>query len=165
MSEWLSFRAAEPAHVLTTWWYRLDDARRDRAELRRCHIVSNVAFCPSFHHLRLALLPFGKHNVERLAIVAGVLAHIKVNDASTTFAAQMAVSRDGGDQPRLSDLRFRRLLKIDDLSVLHGEFIRITRLLGGSINIVDLAETIINWNKNVKKQLAYIYYEQVTKTK
>ena len=59
----------------------------------------------------------------------------------------------------MSGLRFRQLLKIEDPDKLYTTMIRLVRLLGGSVDIVSLANGIYWWNEHTKKEWAYAYYE------
>lgn len=160
-STWLSFeRSPEAANALVKWWEGLEASRGDRADLRRCRSAADVAFCEAFHRLRVALKPYGRQRAESLALAAGVLSHVRSNVSDTSFGTQIAAPKEGAEKPRLSGLRFRRLLRLDGADELYGEWVRVVRLLGGIANVVSLAETIMNWNKYVKKQLAYTYYEK-----
>ena len=109
--------------------------------------------------------------IDRLALVAGVLSHVKEYRVGETekniqrsFAAQMAgnSSRGGeGTKAVVSGLRFRRLIQIDDDEKLFQEMIRVVRLLGEEVDIVSLAHGIYWWNERTKKEWAFAYYENV----
>jgi CRISPR system Cascade subunit CasB len=146
--------------LLLDWWQGLDQARGDRAELRRATRPAEVAFCPSFHRLLHSLHRVGSLSAESLAVVAGVLSHIKYCDESAVFAAQMATPKPGADGARVSGLRFRRLLKFSDREELYQPLIRTVRLLDGRANLISLADGIYFWGENVRKQWAYSYYEK-----
>lgn len=150
----------EARETLIKWWQELDKARGERAALRRCHETAEVVFIPSFHRLRWGLSQF---KPESLAVIAGVIAHVKNNDDSAHIAAQMAKPKTGSDTSRVSELRFRRLLKIKDRDELLGAMIRIVRLLDENVNISSLADSIYWWNENVRKDWAYEYYENASK--
>jgi len=145
--------------ILLDWWRDLDQARGDRAELRRAAIPAAVAFSPVFHQLLHSLQRIGRPSAERLAVVAGVLSHIKDHDGSVAFAAQLASPKSESDRARVSGLRFRRLLKIADREELYQPLIRTVRLLDGRVNLISLADGIYFWGENVRKQWAYSYYE------
>lgn len=144
--------------VLYEWWSGLDMSRGDRAALRHCHDVNEVAFTPSFHRLRKDLLGEFNVNPESLAAVAGVLSHVKNNDTGSDFAVQMATPPSGSSNARVSGLRFRRLLTIEDRRELFTSMIRTVRLLDGTANLFDLADSIYRWNEFTKKRWAYDYY-------
>lgn len=156
----LSFSSDSQARkVLLEWWKDLEKRRGDRAALRHCHETANVAFTPSYHRLRKDLDEF-TFSQERLTTVAGVLSHVKNNEAGSSFATQMATPKKGSSNARVSGLRFRRLLAIDDRAELFTAMIRAVRLLDGSVNISDLASSVYWWNDWTKKQWAYDYYNK-----
>ena len=146
--------------ILLEWWKNLDENRGKRADLRRCHNIDEVAFTPSFHSLRKELSEF-RINQEALAAIAGVLSHVKSSDTNLSPPAQMSTPKPGSQKVAVSDLRFRRLLTIDDRNELFTTMIRIVRLLDGRVNIFDLANSIYWWNERTKKQWAYDYYENI----
>lgn len=143
----------ESGKILFQWWKELEDRRGDRAQLRRTRDPAEVVFVPAYHYLYHQLRLADK---EALACVAGLCAHVKDNDSGQTFAEQMA---DGNDKAKVSGLRFRRLLRIDDRDELYNAMRRMIQMLGGVVNIYSLAQTVYWWNQRTKKQLAYEYYE------
>ncbi|MDD4255673.1 MAG: type I-E CRISPR-associated protein Cse2/CasB [Methanofollis sp.] len=160
-TRYLSFsKSPEEREVLGAWWKELQDNHGDRAALRRCTSAAEVAFVPAFHHLRLELSKITSVRPESLARVAGVLSHVKTYDETggRRIAQQIAAKREGSDQGRVSDLRFRRLLAIDDKDQLYGSMIRILRLLKGEADIPSLADGIYWWNDGTKNAWAYDYY-------
>lgn len=146
--------------ILIEWWAGLDHARGDRAALRRCRSTQEVAFVPAFHRLRQNLSRIAPLDAEKLAVVAGILSHVKKNDPSLRFAQQMATPREGSDRARVSGLRFRRLLKVEDHEDLYGAVIRAIRLLDGSLNIASLADGVYWWNEKTKNNWAFDYYDK-----
>ncbi|OED09939.1 type I-E CRISPR-associated protein Cse2/CasB [Methanosarcina sp. A14] len=156
----MSFSDPEIRQIFFEWWENLDESRGKRAELRHCHNINEVAFTPSFHSLRIKLSRF-RINQEALAAIAGVLSHVKSNDTNSSLPAQMATPKLGSKKAAVSDLRFRRLLTIEDRNELFITMIRIVRLLDERVNIFDLAKSIYFWNKRTKKRLAYKYYENI----
>jgi CRISPR system Cascade subunit CasB len=168
----LTFSQPEVQDALISWWKELDTVRGDRAALRQCHNPLEVVFTPAFHRLKLRLEPFGSvspDHRENLAIVAGVLSYVKEyrykgheSNFQRSFAVQMAsppLKWIPVKRACVSDLRFRQLLKIDDPEKLYTTMIRLVRLLGGSVDIVSLANGIYWWNERTKQEWAYAYYE------
>jgi len=161
--EYLSFKKDSPeVRELTKWWKGLDEDRGDRAVLRRSHNLSEVAFSPAYHRLRLALNHFGKADDDRLAVIVGLLARVKSGDDGNSIAEQMATKKANvPDGPaKVSGLRFRRLLKIKDQEELFVAMTRIIALLGGSANIQSLAQSVYYWNDITRKQWAFDYYSK-----
>lgn len=155
---YLKFEHDSPeTQVLNRWWLALNDNRGDRAELRRCSTLAEVAFTPAYHRLRLNLMKFGTVNVDSLAMVAGLAARVKSNIAGNTLAEQMATGKSDGSA-RLSGLRFRRLLKIKERDELFTAMGRVIALLGGVVNLQSLANNLYYWNDRTRKQWAFEYY-------
>lgn len=158
---YVSFTDQEIRDEVIKWWRSLDISRGDRAELRRCHSPFNVAFTPAYHRLRRALARYGPLKDGDLAVVAGVLSHVKTYSPGS-FPVQMA-SPGSADRKKakVSGLRFRRLLKIDgaDPDKLFGSMIRVVHLLGDDVDIPSLANGIYWWNEQTKKDWAFAYYE------
>ena len=153
---YLTFSQSEVRVALLSWWKELDTARGDRAALRQCHNPLEVAFTPAFHRLKMRLEQFGSISPDqmgRLAIVAGVLSHVKENkpedrerNLQRAFAVQMASPPPKGDPGKkacVSGMRFRQLLKIEDPDKLYATMIRLVRLLGGSVDIVSLSRYLL----------------------
>ncbi len=165
----LIFSQPGAREALLVWWKELDNARGDRAALRHCHNPLEVAFEPAFHRLKMKLEPLGSirpDQMNRLAIVAGVLSHVipdsHEKNLQRSFAVQMARPPSKGSTRKkacVSDMRFRQLLKIDNPDKLYTTMIRLVRLIGGSVDIVSLADGIYWWNEQTKKEWAYTYYE------
>lgn len=160
---YLDFKDPKVKAALSTWWEGLDAARGDRAMLRRCHSPTEVAFMPTYHRLRLSLERFGHVDPDRLALVAGVLSHLKENTrtkSTITFAQQLATPKKDGDHAAMSGLRFRRLLQVENPDDLYQAMIRAVRLLGGAADIDTLANGVYWWNEMTKKSWAFDYYEK-----
>ncbi|MCO5383529.1 MAG: type I-E CRISPR-associated protein Cse2/CasB [Methanosarcina barkeri] len=152
--------------VLIDWWEELDENRGDRAVLRRCRNTTEVVFSPAFHRLRLKLSQIADINSNSLALIAGILSHVKTHDNCAKFATQMATPKTESSNARVSGLRFRRLLTIKDTDELFGSMIRIVDLLDGNLNIYSLADDLCSWDdEETKKQWAYNYYENAPNEK
>lgn len=164
--KYLSFSGQpEAQETLLAWWNSLQENHGDRAELRRCRNSTEVAFLPAYHRLRLSLGKIAPIKPDDLAIVAGVLSHVKTPDSSHRFSQQMASHKKESDRSRVSGLRFRRLLTIDDPGELYGSIIRIVRLLDGTANIPSLADGLYWWNERTKKTWAFDYYSEAPEEK
>jgi CRISPR system Cascade subunit CasB len=83
------------------------------------------------------------------ALVACVLAHVR-EDEPRLSVARAAGAPPGEENGVLSVLRFRRLLSMrgeEDCSIA---FRRLVALLGGKVNVKDLAESLLDWNDEEK---------------
>ncbi|MBI4668058.1 MAG: type I-E CRISPR-associated protein Cse2/CasB, partial [Elusimicrobia bacterium] len=151
MTENLAFSSGrEVRGLLRAWWEELKAARGDRAQLRRCRNVTEVAFFPAYHRLCRALPAL---NHEKLAAVAGLLAHVDEDD-SAPLAERMATPKGEGRQAPVSGLRFRRLLRIQKQEELYRQLIRVLRMLDKRADIFDLAQSVYEWNDNTRKRWA-----------
>lgn len=159
---YLKFEHDSPeTQALSRWWLALNDNRGDRAELRRCSTLAEVAFTPAYHRLRLDLMKFGAVNADSLAMVAGLAARVKNNLNGNTLAEQMAIPKDSSSKDgkaKVSGLRFRRLLKVKEREDMFTAMGRVIALLGGAVNLQSLADSIYYWNDRTRKQWAFEYY-------
>lgn len=155
---YLKFENDSPeSETLVAWWRSLNDNRGERAELRRCSTLAEVAFTPAYHKLRLAVGKFGRVNADSLALVAGLTARVKTDVPVDTIAEQMATGKADGSA-RVSGLRFRRLLKIKDREELFTAMGRAVALLGYAVNLQNFANSLYHWNDKIRKQWAFDYY-------
>jgi CRISPR system Cascade subunit CasB len=157
----LSFaRQSQAGTALLDWWRGLERRPGDRAELRRCSCTTDVFFVPAFHRLRLTLLEHGRVRNEKLAVVAAVVAHVKIDMHTRRFAEQMASPKEGKSSVAVSGLRFRRILQVgeDERDALLRAMSRVVRLLGGAANITDLATALYWWNDRTRRDWATLYY-------
>jgi len=146
--------------ALEQWWEGLKDRTGDRALLRRCRSALEVAACPYFHHLYRALQGLGYGNGPQLAPAAAVLAHVRrrPEGGERSLARMMASPRPGTERPRVSGLRFRRILVLDNRDDLLMSLVRVVRLLDGAAPVAGLANDIYFWGDAVKERWAYEYY-------
>lgn len=169
--------------ALAELWLGLKDDSGARAQLRRCDDVAEVMMTPSFNrfcHRVKGLFEGEMRGWEvRLAMVVGLMAHLKHDHSSTvlssskglekSFAALFVVPMAEGDRPRVSELRFRRLLQ-RDASDLYPAMIRVLRMLDGSANLYGLAESVYCWDDKylgdkVRKEWSYAYFPRVPERK
>jgi CRISPR system Cascade subunit CasB len=151
------FEPDQPAgKAIQKWWSDLKDNAGERATLRRAKNGLEVAMQPAYYRLLSAL---AKENLkinltDKLPFVAGLLAHVKEHQA-LAFAKQM---KGSNDKNPVSDLRFRRILRIENRDDLYVMMIRFIRMLDGKANIYDIAHSILYWSDRVKKEWASQYY-------
>lgn len=155
----LSFRAGQAwGEIVLNWWSSLDDDTGGRATLRRASDLTAVALTPSYQRLyrrlRNAGWPDDPWQNDRLAAAAGLLAHVRERDADSLPAA---MSRRDGDKPRVSPLRFRRLLESPDVDVLFIGLRRTLPLLQHRADPLALATDVVAWGDKVRKRWAYAY--------
>jgi CRISPR system Cascade subunit CasB len=158
------FERGKPlGEVLLKWWQGLDDNRGDRAVLRRASNVTGIAVSAPYQRLYRRLLATGAlgdlsgWQRESLSAVAGLLAHIKEDDAGAVLPKSLSHRAEGSDRPAVSELRFVRLLESPDLDALFGGLRRALPLMGHKVDVVALANDVIGWGDAVKKRWAYGY--------
>lgn len=144
--------------LLLRWWQGLDDDRGGRAALRRAPDITAVVMLPAYQRLHRRLQAAGwpaeTWRDDRLAAAAGLLAHVKVHAEQTLPAA---MSQRDGDKPRLSALRFMRLLESPDIDALFAGLRRALPMLQHQADVLALATDVVNWGDAVKKRWAYGY--------
>lgn len=149
---------------LEVWWNKLQQARGDRAELRRSNGVQMIAFLPVYFRFlsefREAMKKDGyqtKPNPERIQAVLGLLSHVK-KPVSGSIGDLMARSKKGSDTPRVSDTRFRKILRLDTIQDYYSYSVRLLKLMDGEVNPANLAYITYFWGEKIKRILAYQYY-------
>ncbi len=157
---YLSIESDSVKEKIHTWWKSLSENRGDSAELRRCHNLTEVFFCPAFHRLYQSLLSEGKVRREALALIAVTLAHVKEDISGVTFAQQMGEGRPG-QITSISEARFRKLIRCESYPDLFLPVTRIIRMLNGTVNIDDVVKKLYYWNEETRKTMTFEYFEKV----
>lgn len=162
MSDKISFRPESALGMaLLRWWEGLDNNRGSRAELRRAHNLTAIALTGAYQHLYRTLLTFGwpeedkpenNWRNERLAAIAGLLAHVEKPDERSLPKAM-----SDGERPPFSELRFRRLLDSSSLDEVFSGLRRALPLVKDQANVLELANDVLFWGDSVKKRWAYTY--------
>jgi len=144
---------------LLDWWQELQESPGERAELRRAADLSAVIMTRSYQRLRWALLQQKdiKFKDEALACVAGLAARVKVSGQGH-IAQDMGGSPPGKGGPRVSELRFKRLLAAKDRSEWYPLMRRTLSLLDDSADLMTLAEAAWWWNDTTRRNWANAYY-------
>ncbi len=146
---------------LTRWYESLNDrqnsqARMDRAKLRRCQSPYEIILQSPFYWFKQkfdSFIPnYLKENERLLALacIAGLLSHVKEDTKldSKKFAAQLYGDKD---KPLVSELRFNQLQKVRDWEEFYRQLRRCIALLA-SVNIVSLANDIVHWSYDLRKE-------------
>lgn len=150
--------------IIRNWWRELQDDPAARSALRRCDSVDAVQLLPVFHRLRLSLKSSDAGgNRDALAAVASVLAQVE-DDVSlpgerANFADLLAEQPTAGGVPKVSGLRFRRLLEVDTPDERLISIGRIVRHCQRKAPVASLATDLLFWGDRVRKRWAYRYYE------
>lgn len=149
-----------------SWWKTIapqagyDAYSGARADLRRCHSISDVMFVPEYHHL-LEMSGADRNNLDELAslaVAAWVLSWVRSEphgEETVSFATQLATA-----SPQFKVVRFRRLLETQEFDDLGMQLIRTVRYLGQTADVRSLIEGILFWKRgdSVKRKWAIDYY-------
>jgi len=161
-------RTPTEEEIVLRWWRETIGEKTapsgPRAELRRARTIEEVVFAPLYHDLRHRLRDTRWRSVDRLALVAGVLAQVREDDGSRKFVEQMAAPVDGSkNHPRIAPSRFRRILRLgdEDRDELFQQVRRVITQVAGRANAADLAKSLYWWSTKIRKQWALDYYEHV----
>ncbi len=168
-----------PGTIPSEWWRRYcapdtgDPATR--ARLKRCDSFAETLGVSAAMLLarRLgALRDVEDRRLETALGLARVLAHITTDDVRTPMRAagwpsfpgdRTEGDVEGSQRPKLSELRFRRLLQTGGGEEQVTAFVRLIRLLGGQVNVAALARDYLNWDRDTTKhRWAFDYYAAST---
>ena len=168
-----------PGTMASGWWKRYcapdtgDPATR--ARLKRCGSFTEALGVPAAILLARqlgALKDVGDRRLESALGLARVLANISADDIRPPMRAagwpsfpgdKREADVDGSQRPRLSELRFRRLLQTGGGEEQVTAFVRLIRLLGGQVNVAALARDYLNWDRDTTKhRWAFDYYAAST---
>ncbi|WP_207539576.1 type I-E CRISPR-associated protein Cse2/CasB [Sabulicella rubraurantiaca] len=163
----MSARPAEKethGSVALSWWARLQgngsfkgDAG-SRTALARADTLLALMTQPAAAELFSKLPAEYRPRFEQVALTAGVLAQVRENAVSRSLGRHLGALRPGSDSRVMNPHRFARLLKIAEPELLLGEWRRTVHLLGRTMPIIDLAETLLDWNDRRKQRLVYQFW-------
>jgi CRISPR system Cascade subunit CasB len=162
--------------IIFKWWKEVDAARPpkkrelytsfnsgDSAELRRAASINDVIInCPAFHELRNRLKnsAWGDiKNINRLALVAGVLSHIRTSGISVAEGLANLANKKASKEA--TTLRFQRLIQNSSLQDLYKPMVRTLNYLEDTANVFNLAESLYFWGDLTRKQWAIKFYEKL----
>lgn len=135
---------------ITEWWVEITGQgnRGFRAELRRAEKPEDVLLSRGFRLLysRMAGTYWTREeNILALAAVGGLLAHIKTNDTTSSFAGACGSAHKVGGKVAVSELRFSQLQKSRTLDELYTRMRRTILLLKGEANVLSVADSVFHW--------------------
>lgn len=142
------------ARQVATWWHELqpDPERKhpgDRAtlaRLRHCGSVTEALFEPETQMLAQRCAAQGENAIARMALVAGVVAHVRTDTPAMRLARQIGpVDMKDAATTLCKPIRFRRLLDARTYDECLRGFRRLVVLAGGAVNVTDLAHALLLW--------------------
>lgn len=144
--------------IILGWWRAslrpepdVGPARGLRARLRRAAHIVDVLAEPQVIALYDAL--GRRHDPARLAALAPVLAAIEKHDGR-----RIARAFGAGDEPRLSHLRFQRLIRSTDGEELARALRRAVPLVNHACNVAALGEDVLRWDEQVRMRWCFDYF-------
>ncbi|MBT1538817.1 type I-E CRISPR-associated protein Cse2/CasB [Ralstonia solanacearum] len=127
--------------------------RGDRAGLKRCSGMAELLTEGATFQLaeRLLSLESAKERArfaddyDEVALVAGVLSHVS-QDRANGKSVIAGLGRSGRDAtPKLSEIRFRRLLQGRDLDDFYRQLVRVVQLAERTADVAQLADDALAW--------------------
>jgi CRISPR system Cascade subunit CasB len=141
--------------LIRKWYAELHEqsGHRWRAMLRRSTTPQETLLLSPFYDFYSKLIPelkniYLKNDVNKLlaiAAIAGLLAHIKEDDSSSSFASQLGGASSENSQATVSELRFNKLQKSQCWDEFYRRLRRSVQLLRGKVNIISLSDGILHW--------------------
>ncbi len=152
--------------VAFDWWRELtgeDSGRRREALARMRRAATPLAVMREPQALRL--IERLSRNPVRVAVLAGVLAFVRENDARHVARAigRRSLDEDAHPRPVMSEARFRHFLRTPDDGLMEA-MRRLVRLTGGRANVRCLAQAILDWADPVRREWIFTYYNGGTDT-
>lgn len=160
--------------------WRRELAKRDRggrARLRRCESSLTAAFEPAFHHLLWRIEEalaaqqgrLSKADRQALAALAVLVARFPGDGESAddppaagrkrpSVATRLGTPEEGGKEPRLHPLRFRRVLDAKGIDELLPVLRRALDVIDEEVDLVSLGDALLFWNDDTRRAWAYDYY-------
>ena len=173
---------------LSAWWHLLQGKTEEyedkktpsksgiRAQLSRCSSPAEVVMYSEFYTFK-EIFENTKYPTEAIAIIAGLFSIIRKDSGKQPcFIEQLATPKEGSDKPVFSEMRFRKLLDSKNWDEFYLNLRRAIQILGGNVNPISVADTILLWGwefskiekgeyvkpgNTAKFKLAKMYYENI----
>lgn len=145
------------ASAITGWWREMypDGDRpnnaRSAAILRRAGSIP--ALCSLSETLGLCRrLEARFDDLERVALIAGVLAWVRGSTQSRLASILGSPKAGSGDQPIMSNSRFQKLIEAPDPDSQLIAFRRAVIMAGQTANVHDLSVSLLEWNNPNRRE-------------
>ena len=145
------------ALVVYEWWRELTSENAGRIEVARLRSAETPAFAMLSSYGTQLVASLGNHDPERVAILAGILAHVRLNDEQSVASAIGPGTPVRPDSGLVFSVRFQRLM-MTEADQLMDPMRRIVRALNGRANVPDLAVSVLEWGDTVRKRWIFDYY-------
>ena len=149
-----AYRKLGPEDVerLKAWWDSLNENRGERAQLRRAVQPDDILMTPAFSGFLQRMPGYwgaaeGQQgiSISEAAFVAAVLARVKTPEEKHSFASILALPKEPGGKPVMSELRFQQLQKSRTPQEFFTRICRAVALTNGKANLSSLADDILHW--------------------
>ena len=149
------------ASIAYEWWRSMNPEettqagphRAALARMRRAATPVEVMLVPQALRL-VSRLP---RDPDRVAALAGILAHVRASDQQRVARAVGRTALDDDQSALLSEGRFRRLLQTPGNELMEP-MRRLVRMMKGTANVLDLASAVLYWGDDVRKRWIFDYY-------
>ena len=157
-----------PQEVAVKWWDELTDekmgqSRAYRAQLRRASTVNEALMHPFTHVLHQRIVEETRvdlrHRPEVLGALAMILAHVKESSKSTPTLARLM--GQGSDTPKVSGLRFQRIIRAKSVVDLAPMLRRVLPLVDHLCNVYALSGDLIYWSERTRQDWCFHYYNAI----
>jgi CRISPR system Cascade subunit CasB len=147
------------------WWHEMGPKAAgggDRAvfaRLRRCATVGEVMLEPATIALFRRCKADDARDLPRIALAAGVLAHVRAPDPSRPVARR--IGPEAPEKPEtalLKPLRFRALMEARSEDERLIAFRRLVGLADRTLNVADLADALLAWTDERKRRWVFDYW-------
>lgn len=140
------------------WWQWLEESRGYRAILRRASSPSDVLLTPAFAHFIRSVwssdADYVHLHISDAAVLAAVIARVKINNKANSFAKSLALPKDGGSKAVMSELRFMQLQKASTEEEFFTRICRAIKMLDGKVSIESLVDDILLWLREFRQGYA-----------
>ena len=141
------------------WWQDLKpdpdrDHRGDRAALARLRRADSIAAAmmdPATLDLFRRCAATHLSDLPKVALVAGVLAHVREDNRAMLVARQIGPTEtDRPETAAFKPLRFRRLIEADDPEECLIAFRRMVGIADRQLHVPDLARALAHWTDRLR---------------
>jgi CRISPR system Cascade subunit CasB len=146
------------------WWRELQPAaegggdRATLARLRRCATIAELMLEPATISLFRRCGSDSRRDLPAIALAAGVLAHVRAEDAPHPARKIGPEAPDKPETALLKPLRFRWLMEARDENERLIAFRRLVALADRTLNVHELAAALLDWDEDRQRRWVFEYW-------
>ncbi|MXZ01072.1 hypothetical protein F4Y93_10655 [Candidatus Poribacteria bacterium] len=142
-------------NYLFDWWKKNVhdnnlETRGRSARLRNAQTQVDFLLEPCVHEM---IAKLGIRDGDRACLIAGVLAHVEKNST-----LHLARGLGQGKEPRMSQLRFQKLIRSPDLIDLRTQVRRSLPMLEKTCNVSELGTDLFFWGEKTQNRWCFEYF-------